>query len=292
MDRARACTPPHAPPAAAERRRRRGAARRLLRHAYQVRVDDADATVARRLGCGILLRRVDERTVRFSRRDHGIRSDGRADARACVRHDAAARFGMHEYGAATRAIEPPTLRADLELPRPPRLQHAPLRDGDDALPQVPRRQRLRARPRHDPARLVHDEAQRGHRDGGRHLAGVRAASTRSHRQTTSQGYLELIGQLESLARRGHRLRRGLAAAERRHPGRAGGAARDPRLPPRERRRPAPGLPHPVERARHQRGVGRARGDEGRRRRLRRARQCRSRRPAGEDRRRTPTSSPR
>ncbi len=35
------------------------------------------------------------------------------------------------------------------------------------------RQGLRARPRHDPARLVHDEAQRHHRDGADQLAGVR-----------------------------------------------------------------------------------------------------------------------
>ena len=41
------------------------------------------------------------------------------------------------------------------------------------------RQGPRARPRDDPARLVHDEAQRDHRDGADHLAGVRRRSTRS-----------------------------------------------------------------------------------------------------------------
>ena len=49
----------------------------------------------------------------------------------------------------------------------------------------------------DPARLVHDEAQRHHRDGADHLAGVRAASTRSRRSSRREGYLELIGELEA-----------------------------------------------------------------------------------------------
>ena len=51
----------------------------------------------------------------------------------------------------------------------------------------------------------------------------------------AEGYRELIDQLESMARRGDRLRPGLDPAERRLAGRAGRAARDPRLPPGERR---------------------------------------------------------
>ena len=58
----------------------------------------------------------------------------------------------------------------------------PLRDGDAALPAPARRPRLRAGPRHDPAGLVHDEAQRDHRDGAGQLAGVRRTSTRSPRR--------------------------------------------------------------------------------------------------------------
>ena len=50
-----------------------------------------------------------------------------------------------------------------------------------------------------------------------------------------------------------------------------------------------GLPHPVVRARHERGIRRARRHEGRRRRVRRGRQRRPRRPARQDRRCTPTS---
>ena len=65
-----------------------------------------------------------------------------------------------------------------------------------------------------------------------------------------------------LAGRGHRLRPGLDPAQRRLAGRAGRAARDPRLPPGQRRGRARRLPDPVLGARHQRrlrGDGRACG---------------------------------
>ena len=51
------------------------------------------------------------------------------------------------------------------------------------------------------------------------------------------GYAELIGGLEALAGRDHRLPRRVAAAERRVAGGAGRPARDPPLPHRPRRRP-------------------------------------------------------
>ena len=49
------------------------------------------------------------------------------------------------------------------------------------------------------------------------------------------GYARAHRAARGLAGRAHRLRRRVAAAERRQPGRARGAARDPRLPPRARR---------------------------------------------------------
>ena len=107
-----------------------------------------------------------------------------------------------------------------------------------------------------------------------------------------EGYLDAHRAAADLARRGHRLRRGVAAAERRQPGRARRPARDPRLPPLARRRPAHRVPDPVERARHERRERGARGHEGRRGRLRRARQRRPRRPAREDRRARRRPSPR
>ena len=59
----------------------------------------------------------------------------------------------------------------------------------------------------DPARLVHDEAERHGRDDPGHLAGVRRACTPSRRPSRRAGYRELFRQLEALARRDHRLRR-------------------------------------------------------------------------------------
>ena len=50
------------------------------------------------------------------------------------------------------------------------------------------------------------------------------------------GLLELIDQLSDVAVRDHRLRRGVAAAQRRVAGRTGRPAGDPRLPPVPRRR--------------------------------------------------------
>ena len=55
----------------------------------------------------------------------------------------------------------------------PAFSPVPQRDGDAALPAAPGRPRPRPRPHDDPARLVHHEAQRHHRDGADHLAGVR-----------------------------------------------------------------------------------------------------------------------
>ena len=69
------------------------------------------------------------------------------------------------------------------VPHPPGLLRAPLRDGDAALPARAVGQGPRAGPHDDPARLLHDEAQRRHRDGRHHLAGVRRTCTRSRRSS-------------------------------------------------------------------------------------------------------------
>ena len=68
---------------------------------------------------------------------------------------------------------PEDLRAHLRLPDPPGLPHEPLRDRDAALHAPPRRPGPGARPGDDPARLLHDEAQRDRRDDADHLAGIR-----------------------------------------------------------------------------------------------------------------------
>ena len=92
------------------------------------------------------------------------------------------------------------------------------------------------------------------------------------------GYAELVRQPRGLAGRGHRVRRGERAAQRRLPGRARRPARHPGVPPGQRRRRPRRLPHPVQRARHERGQRRHGRHAGRRGRLRQRRQRRPGRP--------------
>ena len=65
----------------------------------------------------------------------------------------------------------------------------------------------------------------------------------------------MIARARADAVRGHRLRRGVAAAERRLAGRVRGAAHDPRLSREPRRGASQRVPHPGIGARHQSGVG-------------------------------------
>ncbi len=85
--------------------------------------------------------------------------------------------------------------AHVGLPDPPRLQLAPLRAPDAAVSPAPRRPRPRARPHDDPARLVHDEAQRDRGDG----AVTWPEFGRMHPYAPlaqARGYLELFDDLE------------------------------------------------------------------------------------------------
>ena len=103
--------------------------------------------------------------------------------------------------------------SDERVPDPSGVQHPSLRDRDDALHPQPRAQGPRARHVDDPARLVHDEAERGDRDAADHLepvqphAPVRARSNR--RRDTPSVFRELEAALCEITG----LRRGLAAAE-------------------------------------------------------------------------------
>ena len=72
---------------------------------------------------------------------------------------------------------------------------APVRAPDAAVPARARRPRPRARPHDDPARLVHDEAQRDRRDGAGHLARVRAIHPFAPAEQAA-GYHELVDDLE------------------------------------------------------------------------------------------------
>ena len=74
---------------------------------------------------------------------------------------------------ATDAI-PAALRAHVASSSRIRRSRAPLRAPDAAVPAPARRPRPRARPHDDPARFVHDEAERDRGDGADHVARVRA----------------------------------------------------------------------------------------------------------------------
>ena len=182
-------------------------------------------------------------------------------------HPAGRGCGRRGAGAAGGAA------AFLGVPHPPGVPCVPQRDRHAALPAAAGRLRHRARPVDDPARLVHDEAQRGRRDGAGDLAGVRRAAPvragrpgrRVHRADHQPG---------AGAGRDHRVRRGVRAAQRRVAGRAGRAAGHPRLPPVPAAAGADRVPDPGVGARHQRGqrgARRAAGGGGQVRRGRRHR---------------------
>ena len=67
----------------------------------------------------------------------------------------------------------PRRRRERRVPDPVSVRALPHRARDAALPAAPRRRRPGARPHDDPARVVHDEAQRDDRDGLDHVARVR-----------------------------------------------------------------------------------------------------------------------
>ncbi|WP_341350853.1 hypothetical protein [Nocardioides convexus] len=180
-------------------------------------------------------------------------------------------------GGGARAARGP--RPDHRLHDPPGLQHPPQRDLDAALPRAALEPRLRAGPRHDPARLVHDEGSTRPPRWSPSRWPASRTCTPSSRPRTPRATGRLIEQAGVVAGRGDRLRPGLHPAERRRAGRVRGHARDPQLPPC----PGPGaarrLPDPVLGARHQPGVRGDGRDEGRRRQGPRRRHGRPRRPA-------------
>jgi hypothetical protein len=90
-------------------------------------------------------------------------------------------------GSRPRGRDPRRARAHLALPRAPGVQPPPFGDGDAALPARPRRQGRGARPLHDPARLLHHEAQRHERDDPGDLARVLARASVRPRRSNGPG---------------------------------------------------------------------------------------------------------
>ena len=174
---------------------------------------------------------------RLPPRRHDPRRAGRDHRRARHRGDRAgvyrrldagrpahlARSPSHHVGAVLSGRAGP----DHALPDAPGVQHASFRNADDALHPQPGAQGHRPRHVDDPARLLHDEAERGVRDAADHLARVRqAASVRAGRP--GRGLPADLPRAGADAVRDHRLRRGLAAAELRRPGGVRRTDGDPR----------------------------------------------------------------
>ncbi len=171
-------------------------------------------------------------------------------------------------------------RAKVGVHDAPGVLGASLGNEDDAVSEEPRAQGCRSRSLDDSAWLVHDEVERGVRDDPGHVAGVfRDSSVRPARP--GAGLRAGHQRARTGARRNHRVRRGVAAAQLRRAGRARRPDGHSRVSPFARRREARRRADSSIGARdesRQRGDGRA---QSRRRRNRRERQHRCRRSEGE-----------
>ncbi len=163
--RPRAARPPRAPPTLLRHRPRRRQRRRGRRLAEA-------AAAARRIN----LRRLSTRVAHDrARRDDDRRRRRRLLWRSSQRRGRAR--GPNVGRRSPRETVAPLAGASgahERLPHPPGLQHAPLRDRDAALHAAARGARSVAHARDDPARLLHDEAERDRRDDAGHLARVGA----------------------------------------------------------------------------------------------------------------------
>ena len=130
----------------------------------------ADEVVAAALDRGVNLRLVDDDHVAVA-----------CDEKTTPDHIDAVLAAFGVATGAARLVEElddePSVPSELVRTTPfcthPVFSRAPLRDGDAALPAPAGGPRHRPRPVDDPARLVHDEAQRHGRDGADHLARLR-----------------------------------------------------------------------------------------------------------------------
>ncbi len=169
--------------------------------------------------CGRSRRPAAPRPRRKPRRDRLRRGHDRGRPRRACR---AVRRGRADCGR----HDDPRHTAREKFPNSAGVPREPLRDGHDAFPAPPRRQGSGARPRHDPARLVHDETQRRRRDDARLLADC--CRPASFRAGSARRWLPRHDRRpRALAFRDHRLRRRVAAAQCRQPGRICRPARHP-----------------------------------------------------------------
>ncbi len=264
---------------------------RLLMSALNLRADGFFDTVTRRGGFprpAASQRKADQPALarrrprrRELRRDHHARRCGRrrrnpyrrAARDRSARHAPAERARFDSGGPAPRGADA----------RASGVQQPSHRDQDDALSEAPGESRPFAHPRHDPARLVHHEAECGGGARADLVAALRrAASLRSGR--AGARVCRDDRRPRACARRDHRPAAGVVPAEFRSERRVRGAAHDPQLPRRARRGQPRRLPDSGLGARNQPGVGGDGGPQGRGRGLRRQRQRRRRGPEAQARR--------
>ena len=126
--------------------------------------------------------------------------------------DARARPARRGRDRRSRSVR--RVRAHVPVPRAPRLPCAPRRSGDAPLPVRAAGARSLARALDDPARLLHDEAERDDRDAPGDLAGVRCAPPLRAARAVGRVRGALRG-ARGLARGDHEAPGRLTAAERR-----------------------------------------------------------------------------
>ena len=167
---------------------------RVLRHPDACRSPAGPReVVAAARALGLHLRLVDADRVGISTSETHHPLD--ADQRCCGRSASTGRPRRRRRGRRRRAARRRCAATTPYLTHPV-FYDPPQRDRDAALPAPALGPRLRARPRHDPARLLHDEAQRHHRDGADLACPGSPTCTRSRRPRTPAGYRTLIDELE------------------------------------------------------------------------------------------------
>ena len=175
-----------------------------------------DALMRAALERGFNLRRVDAGCVAVSLDETVTREELAALAAAIAEAAGAPVAELADLAAGAGAAG--GAGAALALPRGRGVQHPPQRARDAALPQAAGRPRRGAEPQHDPARLLHHEAERHRRDDAGDLSRLRGRAP-LRAGGPDAGLCGAHAAARGLALRGDGLRRRLAPAQCRQPGR-------------------------------------------------------------------------
>ncbi len=147
--------------------------------------EHCDALMAAAVKAGMNLRRASEASLGITLDETTTRDDLHALFAFALFADGNGKLPeVEDFDKGIAPLLPPDLQRSTRVPHAPGVQQPSQRNADAALHPVLERQGPGARPRHDPARQLHDEAQRDQRDDPHHLAGVRRhPSVRAARAT-------------------------------------------------------------------------------------------------------------